>query len=414
MRFDSIVCGVCLCGIMLSGIPAAAQEIAAEVLLKEEYNEKNNRINEMFQEKIAKISERIALPEEMRSLLIGQADEVREFDIETLKRKLDMKIRQAKDRDDLKERLRQDSQNRMKWLMQDEAMFQKNKNKKQVQLPEDKPAQTAAPVAPVPAAQPEAAAQPEDNSQAPEAVVPVPAENAAAAPASAVVVEEQQPAAVPDAAPAAVSASPAASAEQKTAPDDNRKKRGRFGNRKSRRPAESGSVSKTLAKETTTYSKQGEAVVKTNETVIVQDSQPVVNPDGSVTKAEEIITVKTQETVDPSAVPASAGTTSAASAVFEMPEVQAPVMQGNVSSVPSENMLPAPAVETAPAAPAAAAQSASAPAVPAPAPAVMDEDMIIMEDSPLIRASEEAFVVDAAAEQKNEAAAPAVSVPVSE
>lgn len=378
MRFDSIVSGICLCGVMLSGVPAAAQEVAVEVLLKEEYNEKNSRINEMFQEKIAKISERVALPEEMRALLIGQADEVREFDVETLKRKLDMKIRQAKERDDLKERLRQDSQNRMKWLMQDEAMFQRNKNKKQAQQPGNRPEEAKA------SASPDAAAPVSSRSEStpPAAAVAVPAENASAVPGGAV---QPAAAAVPEAAPAV-------SAKERGTSSNNRKNRGRYGKRNSRRPADAPGVSETLAKETTTFSKQGDAVIKTNETVVVRESQPVVNPDGSVTKAEEIIAVKTQETVDPSAVPVSAAPAAAAA------------QSAPVSAAPA-----APAAQSAPVSAAPAAPAAQ----PVPAPAVMDEDMIIMEDSPLIRASEEAFVVDAVAEQNNTVPASSAAAPVS-
>ena len=53
--------------------------------MQSEFQLNNEQINEIFQEKIQKISARLALPEEMRNLLIKQADEIRQFDLDTLK-----------------------------------------------------------------------------------------------------------------------------------------------------------------------------------------------------------------------------------------------------------------------------------------------------------------------------------------
>ncbi|GEM_PF-3577999 len=115
----------------LSSAAAFAQSIPAEMLIQEEARLNGEQINEIFQEKIQKISSRQALPEEMRNLLVMQADEVRQFDTDMLKKKMDMKLRHAKERDQMKERLRQDAQNRVKWQLEEEIRFQKNKQKRQ-------------------------------------------------------------------------------------------------------------------------------------------------------------------------------------------------------------------------------------------------------------------------------------------
>lgn len=115
----------------LSSAAAFAQSIPAEMLIQEEARLNGEQINEIFQEKIQKISSRQALPEEMRNLLVMQADEVRQFDTDMLKQKMDMKLRHAKERDQMKERLRQDAQNRVKWQLEEEIRFQKNKQKRQ-------------------------------------------------------------------------------------------------------------------------------------------------------------------------------------------------------------------------------------------------------------------------------------------
>ena len=111
----------------LLSIPVYAAEVTTELVIKTEFEQNKSKINEIFQDKIQKITARPALPEKMRNLLISQADEVRQFDLEMLQKKMDMKLRQAKQRDEMKERLRQDAQNRAKWILEDEEKFQKNK-----------------------------------------------------------------------------------------------------------------------------------------------------------------------------------------------------------------------------------------------------------------------------------------------
>ena len=110
-------------------VAAGAAELTMEQIMKAEFEQNKSKINEIFQDKVQKISARPALPEKMRNLLISQADEIRKFDMDMLQKKMDMKLRQAKQRDEMKERLRQDAQNRAKWILEDEENFQKNKRK---------------------------------------------------------------------------------------------------------------------------------------------------------------------------------------------------------------------------------------------------------------------------------------------
>ncbi|MBO4520288.1 MAG: hypothetical protein J5787_03695 [Alphaproteobacteria bacterium] len=104
-----------------------AADSTSEQMMRAEFDQNKSKINEIFQDKVQKISARPALPEKMRSLLISQADEIRQFDLDMLQKKMNIKIRQAKQRDEMKERLRQDAQNRAKWLLEDEEKFQENK-----------------------------------------------------------------------------------------------------------------------------------------------------------------------------------------------------------------------------------------------------------------------------------------------
>lgn len=120
--------GLCLC---LLTAPVYANELTAERAIQEEFEQNRNKISEIFQDKVQKISARTALPEDMRNLLISQADEVRQFDLYVLHRKLDMKLRHAKARDDMKEQLREDAQNRAKWMLEDEENFQELKEARQ-------------------------------------------------------------------------------------------------------------------------------------------------------------------------------------------------------------------------------------------------------------------------------------------
>lgn len=115
---------------MLAAV-ACANDLPAGDVLQEEYRLNNERIDRIFRDKVRKISERPSLPQEMRDLLMKQADEVRDFDAKTLKDKMDMKIRHARERDLLKERLRHDAENRVQWLVDEEERFQRAQDAKQ-------------------------------------------------------------------------------------------------------------------------------------------------------------------------------------------------------------------------------------------------------------------------------------------
>ncbi|MBR1777018.1 MAG: hypothetical protein IJ752_00320 [Alphaproteobacteria bacterium] len=108
-----------------------AEELSPQQVMQAEFEQNKAKIDEIFQDKIQKISARSALPDDMRNLLISQADEIRQFDLNMLEKKMEMKLRQAKQRDELKEHLRQDAQNRAKWILEDEENFQKNKEKRE-------------------------------------------------------------------------------------------------------------------------------------------------------------------------------------------------------------------------------------------------------------------------------------------
>ena len=118
-------------GVLLLAAVACANDLPAGDVLQEEYRLNNERIDRIFRDKVQKISERPSLPQEMRDLLMKQADEVRDFDAKTLKDKMDMKIRHARERDLLKERLRHDAENRVQWLVDEEERFQRAQDAKQ-------------------------------------------------------------------------------------------------------------------------------------------------------------------------------------------------------------------------------------------------------------------------------------------
>ncbi len=126
-KIFSAVCGI----LVLSAGSVYAKEDSSEQMMKSEFQLNNEQIDQIFHEKIQKITSRQSLPEEMRNLLIKQADEIRQFDKDTLQRKMDVKLRHAKERDGMKERLRQDAQNRVKWQMEEEERFQKSKAKRE-------------------------------------------------------------------------------------------------------------------------------------------------------------------------------------------------------------------------------------------------------------------------------------------
>lgn len=114
-------------GLCLIAASVQAQDVSADAALQAEFELNKNKINEIFQDKIQKITARAALPEDMRKVLISQADEIRQFDQEMLQKKMELKIKHAKQRDEIKETLRQDARNRAKWLLEDEENFQKKK-----------------------------------------------------------------------------------------------------------------------------------------------------------------------------------------------------------------------------------------------------------------------------------------------
>ena len=120
MRFYSLV-SVAVSSIFLFSASVSAASI--EETLGEEYQQKKTLVEEMFAAKVNKIGERKALPEEIRQLLLKQANEVREFDLYTLDRKKDMKIRHAKERDAIREKLREEAQDRVKWILENEDAF---------------------------------------------------------------------------------------------------------------------------------------------------------------------------------------------------------------------------------------------------------------------------------------------------
>ncbi|MGN1078563.1 MAG: hypothetical protein ACI4TE_00130 [Alphaproteobacteria bacterium] len=197
-------------GIMvLFAASVCAEEVSSEQIMQSEFQLNNEQINEIFQEKIQKISARLALPEEMRSLLIKQADEIRQFDLDTLKNKMDLKVRHAKERDEMKERLRQDAQNRVKWQMEEEERFQKNKTVRE--QAEQAVRESVKPAEPAPAEQvPASAAESDPAEQAPApAAESAPAEQAPA-PAAESAPAEQVPNPAAESAPAEQAPAPAA------------------------------------------------------------------------------------------------------------------------------------------------------------------------------------------------------------
>lgn len=113
-----------LCGLsaLIFGVSltAQAQEKTAQEALREQYSKNREQIEMIFKRKIEKISQSKALPEKMRNLLVRQADEMREFDIYTQDRKLEMKMRQMSERDKIKNELKQE-------LYQKEAQLEEQK-----------------------------------------------------------------------------------------------------------------------------------------------------------------------------------------------------------------------------------------------------------------------------------------------
>ncbi|HBO59817.1 MAG TPA: hypothetical protein DD624_07915 [Alphaproteobacteria bacterium] len=128
MRLLSIPAVVFAAATILGGASASAQ--TTENALREEYEQKKLLINEMFQTKVEKIRQRTVLPQDILDALVRQADEVREFDLYTLDRKLELKLRHAKERDEIRDKLRQEAQDRVKWLLSNEEAFKATKEER--------------------------------------------------------------------------------------------------------------------------------------------------------------------------------------------------------------------------------------------------------------------------------------------
>lgn len=128
MRLLSISAVAFVAATILGGASASAQ--TTENALREEYEQKKLLINEMFQTKVEKIRQRTVLPQDILDTLVRQADEVREFDLYTLDRKLELKLRQAKERDEIRNKLRQEAQDRVKWLLSNEEAFKATKEER--------------------------------------------------------------------------------------------------------------------------------------------------------------------------------------------------------------------------------------------------------------------------------------------
>ena len=118
-------------GLFLFAVSAHAEELLPAELIQKEFELDRDKIHEIFQDKIQKISARASLPDDMRNLLISQAAEVRQFDLDVLQKKRDLKLKQVRQRDDLKDRLRKDAENRAHWILDDEENFQKNRDENQ-------------------------------------------------------------------------------------------------------------------------------------------------------------------------------------------------------------------------------------------------------------------------------------------
>ena len=87
---------------------ATAEERTSMDILKEQYNHDREQLEDIFQQKVDMIRERTALPEKMRMILIKQANEMKEFDIYTLDRRMELRVKQMQERDDLKNKLKRE------------------------------------------------------------------------------------------------------------------------------------------------------------------------------------------------------------------------------------------------------------------------------------------------------------------
>ncbi len=109
----------------------AGRDKTFESVLQEQYNAKKARIQQLFNEKIEKIGERSAIPEDLRQMLIDQANEVKDFDIKTLDEKLNLKLKHARQRSVIKDSLKEDAMRRVEWVMENEREFEAKKQQRE-------------------------------------------------------------------------------------------------------------------------------------------------------------------------------------------------------------------------------------------------------------------------------------------
>ncbi|MCQ2966544.1 MAG: hypothetical protein MJ250_07415 [Alphaproteobacteria bacterium] len=112
---------------ILATMSVKAADVSIEDTLQADYDQKKQLIDEMFKKKVEKIRQKDVLPDRIRNLLIRQADEIRDYDLQVLNKKLQIKLRQAKERDVAREEMRKEAQERIKWVLENEAEFQVEK-----------------------------------------------------------------------------------------------------------------------------------------------------------------------------------------------------------------------------------------------------------------------------------------------
>ncbi len=109
----------------------AGRDKTFESVLQEQYKEKKARIQQLFNEKIEKIGERSAIPEDLRQMLIDQANEIKDFDMKVLDEKLNMKLKHARQRSVIKDSLKEDAMRRVEWVMENENEFEAKKKQRE-------------------------------------------------------------------------------------------------------------------------------------------------------------------------------------------------------------------------------------------------------------------------------------------
>lgn len=109
----------------------AGRDKTFEAVLQEQYKEKKARIQQLFNEKIEKIGERSAIPEDLRQMLIDQANEIKDFDMKVLDEKLNLKLKHARQRSVIKDSLKEDAMRRVEWVMENENEFEAKKKQRE-------------------------------------------------------------------------------------------------------------------------------------------------------------------------------------------------------------------------------------------------------------------------------------------